>query len=1031
MLGIACFAFKRAGLLLLLILITHSTSLYAQDRFNEENEESPITLDEVSVLARVKGLNEFYLNAIYTSNDLLYVSVEELFNTLGIPCVIGEKGESISGFIGEKREPYLIDYNRQRVSVGSKSYSFKRGLILDKGTLFMESSLFVGTFGIAMNFHFRTLTLVVTPNFEIPIVKQQRIEALRKNVEKVKGMEVADTTVSRNYHFFKPGMLDWAVASYQKWEGATENRFSLGVGAELLYGEADFRVDYYSRYKFDDRNLFYLWRWVDNDRTAIRQAQVGRISNQTIAFINSPIIGASIRNTPTTVRKAKGYHTISEVAEHNWTVELYINNVLVDYTKTDASGAYTFKVPMVYGYTTLKLKFYGPLGEERTEERTMNVPYTVMPEGEFEYGLSGGVLQDSSNSRFGRAEFNYGLNRFITIGGGVEYLSSIQNGEYIPFAKATVQPFSKMILSGEYDHGVATRGLLNYYFWKDALIELDYAKFVKGQLATRFNAPEERRAKLSVPFRIRNLVFSSRFDYAQFVYSTFSFYQTNAMLSLYYRQFSANSSTQLNWTEGNPAFVTSNLSLSYRLRNGFMVRPSAYGNLTDGKLISCRIDLEKSIPRGYLSASYERNIAFNDNFVNLSFKYDLSFARTNLSVSRTGGAYYTGQSAQGSLAFGGGNGYVYASNNPSVSKGGIAIYPFLDLNQNGVFDKEEHMVKLASVIVPGGKVIGSKKDSIVRVADLNAFVSYMVEFNDNDLDNISWRFKHKKYQVLIDPNQFKRVDVPIIVVGEANGMVYLNDQDALKGIGRILVKIYRKGGGKPVAEMLSESDGYISYIGLAQGDYVACVDSTQLQRLDYASTPMQIPFTIKALEEGDIVSNLNFTLSKKNEEHTLVGKESDQSSTNATIVPTFSKKEDEEVSSTTDEQDDGRTSIALEKGKKKNAANKAQNRLNVKDINAKLLWGDECAFNGNYCVQCGSYRKQSQAMRRALNLKKVKGLSVGVVLHRGFYKVRVGCVPLKKSASSIKRMVPVKDSLDEPLIVKRVIIVNNNHTSNL
>ena len=232
---------------------------------------------------------------------------------------------------------------------------------------------------------------------------------------------------------------------------------------------------------------------------------MGRISNQTISFINSPVIGAAVRNSPTTVRKATGYYTISEFTEPNWTVELYINNVMVDYTKADASGLYIFKVPNVYGYTTLKLKFYGPLGEERTEERTMNVPYTVMPAGEFEYGLSAGILQDSSLSRFGRGEFNYGVNRILTVGGGLEYLSSIPNGAFIPFAKTTIQPFSKLTFTGEYAYGVKTRGLLDYYFWKDALLEIDYTKYVEGQLATRFNAHEERKVKLSIPFRYKKI----------------------------------------------------------------------------------------------------------------------------------------------------------------------------------------------------------------------------------------------------------------------------------------------------------------------------------------------------------------------------------------------------------------------------------------------------------------------------------------------------------------------------------------------
>ena len=60
--------------------------------------------------------------------------------------------------------------------------------------------------------------------------------------------------------------------------------------------------------KVDKNNLYYLWRWVDNDNPVVRQVQLGTISNHTISFINSPIVGAVIRNAPTILRKATGFY---------------------------------------------------------------------------------------------------------------------------------------------------------------------------------------------------------------------------------------------------------------------------------------------------------------------------------------------------------------------------------------------------------------------------------------------------------------------------------------------------------------------------------------------------------------------------------------------------------------------------------------------------------------------------------------------------------------------------------------------------
>jgi len=163
----------------------------------------------------------------------------------------------------------------------------------------------------------------------------------------------------------------------------------------------------------------------------------------------------------------------------------------------------------------------------------------------------------------------------------------------------------------------------------------------------------------------------------------------------------------------------------------------------------------------------------------------------------------------------------------------------------------------------GDNVRYSENDSIIRIPNLNAFTNYIVEFSDNDLENISWRFKNKRYQVLIDPNQFKRIDIPVIPVGEVSGMVYMNNDSSLKGIGRILVKFYKNNTKEAIEETLSESDGYIYYLGLVPGEYVARIDSVQLSRLDFTVDPPEIKFTIKTLEEGDIVDGIDFVLTRR------------------------------------------------------------------------------------------------------------------------------------------------------------------------
>ena len=831
-----------------------------------EKSAAPFTGEVFPVSVIIEGVGTFDLDVIYTDNNLLFVNVQDLFRALKIPCTEGVKGINLQGFIGNEQQPYSIDFANGVIKVGKKVFKTEDKLQKESGALYMESFLFTTAFGITLDFNYRSLTIKLKADFELPIVKQLRQAEIRSNIAKIKGEVVADTLISRDYHLFKFGTLEWAASSYQDWKGTTNNVVGLSVGTELLYGEANISMNYYNQYKFDNRQLQYLWKWIDNDKTFIKQAQVGKISIPTISFINTSLVGASIRNSPTTVRKAKGTYLIDEITEPNWTVELYINNVLVDFTTADASGYFTFKVPIVYGFTTLKLRYYGPTGEERTEEREMNVPYTVVATNEFEYGLSAGIVQDGDGTRFGKGEFNYGINRVLTVGGGLEYLSSLPSSSLIPFATATYQPFNRLTLNGEYAHGVRTRGLLNYYITKEILFELDYAKYVEGQKVTLINASEERKAKLSMPFRYKKVNGYFRLDYSQLVYEAFIYNYSNLMISASYQQFNANSSTQINWVSEKNPFTTTDLVLGYRFKNNYSLRSSARYNATDSALMLYGADLEKRIAKGSFSASFQKNIISDDFYLNVGFKYDFSFARTAVTGSQSKSNSSTSISAQGSLAFGGGNGYIHTDNNSSVGKGGILLYPFLDLNQNGIFDKGEHSIKISAARVNGGRAIFNQKDSIVRIPNLNAFTSYLVELNDDDLDNIAWRFKNKTYQVLVDPNQFKRIDVPILSMGEINGMAYKDIENELKGIGRILIKIYKKNSDKVVAEILSESDGYIYKLGLKPGDYRACVDAEQLKNLNFSANPPCRYFTIKTSEEGDIVDGIDFILKENKEQ---------------------------------------------------------------------------------------------------------------------------------------------------------------------
>ena len=77
----------------------------------------------------VEGYKNFYVNVLYANNELLYVNVEDLFKTLNIPCIVGQKGDSLGGFIENESRTYSIDYNAKQIKVDGKIVNSQNGLV--------------------------------------------------------------------------------------------------------------------------------------------------------------------------------------------------------------------------------------------------------------------------------------------------------------------------------------------------------------------------------------------------------------------------------------------------------------------------------------------------------------------------------------------------------------------------------------------------------------------------------------------------------------------------------------------------------------------------------------------------------------------------------------------------------------------------------------------------------------------------------------------------------------------------------------
>lgn len=994
--------------------------------------------EEISVMMNIQQLGNIEIPAMIHGQDV-FLSVTDIFDVLKIKNTPSKSFDSISGFFINPLASYLIDYNNNRIKYLGKVHELKpNDLIHTETNLYLRLNYFGEIFDLNCQFKFRSLSVFLTTSLELPVIKELRLQQIRDNMSRLNGEIKPDTIIKRHYPVFHFGMTDWSVIGTQVIKGATDIRATLGLGGVVAGGEVNALLNYSTSLPFTERQQQYSWRFADNDNSFLRQAIVGKIYSQATSSIYYPVIGIQLTNTPTSYRRSFGSYTLSDYTNPGWVVELYVNSVLVSFTKADASGFYKFDVPLVYGNTEVKLRFYGPYGEEKSLQKTISIPFNFLPPKILEYTVSGGIVEDASGSRYARASLDYGVNKRLTIGGGVEYLSSVTSGTVMPFINFSLRLSSALLITSDYAYGVRWKSILSYRLPFNLQIDLNYTNYVPGQTAINYNYLEERKAIISYPISGRNfssyfrltvdqiILPISQYTTAEFLYSG-NLFGVNTNITTYALFFSS----------GNPN-VYSNISLGFRLPKGFSLTPQVQYNYNLSQLISVKCQLEKRILRnGSVNVTYEQNITSNISNTQFGLRYDFNSARTGFLFRQSNNSTTLVESAQGGLVFDAKTKYFTANSGNNVGRGGIVIVPYLDYNGNGRRDKGEPKVFGLEIRMSAGRIEQNKKDSTIRVFNLEPYVNYIVELNRNSFDNIAWRISKSVISVTVDPNQFKLIDVPVEIVGEVAGMVYLKDHISQKGQGRIIVQVYRADS-VLVAKTVTEPDGYFNYLGLSPGLYYAMPDPNQLHKLNMRVTPPSIAFTIKKTRDGDVADGLEFILRPISEDTTLKVKAKDSENEKLQQLPTHKNMEEinpvikeektkqpakEEVKPVIREQ---KTNDSARTKQKTDTQRDSEKTVEQQENPAMINTNPQAAHEENssawistYVIQVGSFHNESYAIATKQRLLKAFNISVEIIYENNFFKVQVVSLKgINEAKETLQKL--ISNGFQQAFILKRI-----------
>ncbi|APG60330.1 hypothetical protein [Christiangramia salexigens] len=819
-----------------------STFSFAQDE---------VHCEEVWLNLKAEDIGSIELPSMICGREV-YLSISRLFDFLKIKNLYDNELGELHGYIYNSKDKYLISEQELKIEYQDSIYNLRPDAIKSSGNgLFLKADYFEDIFGLENEFIFSRLSINLKASAELPIVRVAKREQLRKNLQQLKQEFIADTVIKRDHSFFKFGNGAWAVQNIENSESQDFRRFDLALRGEFLGGDLVADLSYNNRNHLDSRAQFYKWRYVNNSGKLFKQVSAGKVNPGSISTLFDPLIGVQITNRSSFSRKEFGTYLLSDITQPDWMVELYLNEQLIDYKRADNAGRYTFNVPLLYGNNKIEIRLYGPWGEEEIINKNINIPYKLLSKGKFEYSLTGGYLEKRNKSFYSQLKMDYGLSRQLSIGGGLEYLSTLNKNRFMPFVHSSVNLRSRFFLNGEYIYGLGFRGNFNYTSPSSLRLDFNYSRYNKDQDALRFRYREEIQARLALPVKTKFFKGTSRLSYLQYDYPNYTLKRSQLTFSgiAFGRNFNLN--TQAFFTDFADPIATSDLSSIIKFSDKLFAIPRLGFSYSTMSLNYLRSEFKMNLfEKANINFTYDYDFNYEQHNVQLGFRYNLDFARfggvANYNKYNTSFSQYI----SGGFEPGQNDKFIQFSEDKLPGRGSLSFLAFLDLNANGKKDASEPVVPELQVKSHSGGVRKKSSDGQYSFTQLTPHMPHYFELNSSYFPNISWRLKDKSLSIEVTPNTTTVVEVPIEVVGEIGGFIYRDEKTVKIPVSGIKLNIYDENN-ELVGQCLSQSDGYFHFLGLSSGAFSLKMDPDQSKRIGMTMTP--VLFDIQNDIDGDIV----------------------------------------------------------------------------------------------------------------------------------------------------------------------------------
>lgn len=766
-----------------------------------------------------------------------------------------------------------IELSRIRSLVHSPSEDFSvppTAFRVVEGQIYVEQSVMARAIGMTAYYDAPNLRLRIAPDDKLPLVQWHKAQGRYGSLgAAARAGADAETPLTVDRQLFSGVSVNWTLSNTLN-PGLSRSTVGLfSIGQQLLYGTL--QVDAVGSLRsgvegMENRPEMRIegasWMYQAPSSSIMTRLRLG-----TLQLEHKKVQGIELTNTPVTPRTGYGTYLLTGQTQPSWTVELYDANHLVDVTRADSSGRYSFRIPMGYGTVDRVTRAVGPFGETEFREHRMQLDQGMVPAGELEYTIQAGADSlSNSTSGEGAASMKVGIIDNLTLGAEVDYraqdIRSWEPDSIFPSAFASVWLGGSTTLGARYNVRSKLIGGGFYTLLSDNTmlqLTLDSLSPAKGTYAAG--------AAANLPIGPISIGGAGRYERREGTDA----YAIEPQISGHVADIGFVGSTRFVWygenNMGETGILDPRLSIGRSIISTLQLTTTPFGGLflsTQGqydhaerKFIGFGVSTYYRLSRYFgLNLGYSvPGTEWTKGTIQAQVSFDLRPFRASILTTYQQGQVSAASLAQGSALISSRGLTLFAET--AVGQSAILLEAFHDRNQNGVRDPGEESMEPPVAWLDIGGTEMSGEEGIFRSLPANRQCRLTVDrwsYGDEELYP-----SRSSFDIYTLPSGVQVIDIPVAPGIDLTGTCVVDEGNGKKGTPSFvngLRVLMVSTANDAVYEGEVFSDGTIFVPGVSTGEYRMTFEEDQLASRRLCLSDSEIHITVS--EGNDRIPPVTF-----------------------------------------------------------------------------------------------------------------------------------------------------------------------------